>query len=647
MNVIQTKILLFLLSHANQYVLIQVLAKKFHCSEKTIRNHLKRIEAYLQSESFQAEIIRKPGFGIYLNIQQDYISQLYKHLSKINHEEELDEAERRIQITYKLLMETKAITMKGLSAYYFVSKSIIKKDIEAIQEWLAPFQLSLASKQRIGLVINGTEKNKRAALARLTSWEKNGDSGSLMMEQLFDHQEIVLVRQALQSFQHTYDIPYADETVEGLILHILLTIKRIKLHKTMVMSEDELATLKQQQEYGWASELVRSLEKPFVVHFPEAEIAYITLHIRSGRLRYGTHYPSFPEETTEKLSLVSNHLIGHITTIFGFDFSSDDQLKNGLHTHLETTLKRLEYGFSVPNPMLENIKQMYPYLFDQIVFSLDEIKDALAVNIPEEEAAYLVLHFQASIERFSSSRHHQVNTLIVCHMGMGMSQLLRTKIERQFPMVQVIASIAKADVAQYIQEHTIDCIVSTTELTVHDIPTIVVSPLLERKDTERLQHFFKNPKDAMTTPKKESILLQYTSPFLVYLDQPVNHRFTIIEQLARKLSSKGYVKPEYMESCIQREQWSSTNIGGFLAIPHGSPQYVNQSSIAIATLEEPIDWGTGKVKMVCLLGMKYKSQEEARQLFEELSTLSESPSLIQALTQSNDVMTFLSSLQSK
>ncbi len=64
--------------------------------------------------------------------------------------------------------------------------------------------------------------------------------------------------------------------------------------------------------------------------------------------------------------------------------------------HLNSTLNRLTYGLPVTNVMLGDIKRMYPFMFDRIMLVLEELE---GIEVPEEEAAYITLHFQASLER--------------------------------------------------------------------------------------------------------------------------------------------------------------------------------------------------------------------------------------------------------
>ncbi len=93
-----------------------------------------------------------------------------------------------------------------------------------------------------------------------------------------------------------------------------------------------------------------------------------------------------------------------------------------------------------------------------------------------------------------------------------------------------------------------------------------------------------------------------------------------------------------------REKMSATNIGAGIAIPHANSKYIKQSAIAIATLKEPIEWGTEKVSLVFMLAVKHEDQNKVKQLFSELSYLSEQLSIYSKTDGRKNVMTFLSYL---
>jgi len=65
-----------------------------------------------------------------------------------------------------------------------------------------------------------------------------------------------------------------------------------------------------------------------------------------------------------------------------------------------------------------------------------------------------------------------------------------------------------------------------------------------------------------------------------------------IEQLAALLDKNGKLndKNGYIVAVLDREDHFTTGIGNGIAIPHGKTDCVKQSSIAIAKLNQPVEW---------------------------------------------------------
>ncbi|MED0966999.1 BglG family transcription antiterminator [Bacillus paramycoides] len=646
MNTRQKEILFLLLSESNDYLLVQDLADQVNCSEKTIRNDFKAIEDHLTNYS-SAILVRKPGFGVYLEIEEYEKVDLFNKLYCINNRTKYESDEERIlQIAYNLLMNVKAVTAQDMASQHFVNRTTIKKDLDRIEKWLYHFDLTVVSKQRIGLIVKGTEKNKRKALARLSDLIRNSELTNQFIKEQFLYHEVEFVTNELKALQKRHALFFTDDAFESLLVHTLLMVRRMKLKQSILTSKREIKIIQETKEYKWTLEFLKRLECVFAVHFTEEEATYLTAHILGGKFRYQDK-PGEGSKLTEGnpiLSRVVHQLIKRMSQLYEIDFSRDQVLIEGLTIHLYTTLNRLNYDLSVSNPMLHDIKRMYPYMFNMLIQVLEEINESLILYIPEEEAAYLTLHFEASVERLDHQEKSK-NVIIVCHMGIGMSQLLRTKIERKFRHIHVMDCIAKADLQDYIMKHhDVELVISTIALSKLLIPHIVVSPLLEGAEEKKLGDFIKECDEPSYKEQKDFVMLNYTSPFLVFLQQDVQHPYELIEKLAHALHSKGYVDKEYAENAIIREKMSATTIGAGIAIPHGNPKFIQESVIAIATLKEPIDWGSEKVSLVFMLAVKSDGKEVTKQLFHELSFISQQPSFIQKLTKETNVMKFLSYL---
>lgn len=646
MNKRQQEILQFLLSESNEYLLVQELADRIGCSEKTIRNDLKVIEEYVEKHS-DALLIRRPGLGVCLEITDYDKSNLFNKLYAVKQDiGYASDEERLLQIAYSLLMNVKPVTVQELAEQYFVNRATIKKDVDGIETWLEELGLDLVVKQRVGLTVESDERSKRKALAKLSDLIHNRELMNEFIKKQFLYHEIEFVMTELKALQKRYATFFTDDTLENLLLHTLIMVRRMKLKQPISMSKGDLNIVRETKEYGWTLDFLTRLEFVFTVHFTEEEIAYLAIHILGGKFRYQDEWERNKLNVNNPvLSQVVSHLIGRMSKLNEIDFGEDPFLLEGLQMHLYTTLNRLQYNLSVSNPMLHEIKRMYPYMFDMLIHELDDMNQSLSLQIPEEEAAYLTLHFQAAMERLSDKKVSK-NVIIVCHMGIGMSQLLRTKIERKFRHVHVLDCIAKSDLEEYLMKNKkVELIISTIDLPQLNIPHFVVSPLLERSEESKLEEFMKKLDELPSNGNKDFVLLNYTTPFLVFLQQEVEHRYELIEKLARSLYEKGYVEKEYIENAIARDRMSATTIGAGVAIPHGSPKLIKESVIAVATLREPLDWGVEKVSLVFMLAVKSDGKEVTKQLFHELSFISEQPVFVQKLIKEKNIMKFLSYLR--
>ncbi|BCB05840.1 BglG family transcription antiterminator [Bacillus sp. KH172YL63] len=643
MNERQTDILRMLTRHSNQYLLIRQMTDHLGCSEKTVRNDLKVIQSYVEKIS-SAKLLRKPGLGVCLQFQEEDERTLFDYLHSNDRPKGYpDEQERLLQVAYHLLMDTSPITFQDLMKRYYVSKAVIKNDVEKIEAWIKRYDIRVISKQKVGLTLEGTEKNKRAALARLYEMVPQQALIHEFMKEQFSSSEVNMVDNVLNDLNRTHSLQLTDESFERIVLHTLLMIKRSKLGQMISMSTEELRYLSRNIEFEWASEFLQKLEPYLSLHFPDKERAYLSLHFLGGTYRSQKMMLS-DNDDSRILANVLDMLVERVSSSTNIEFKGDKELMGGLNVHLQSTLNRLKHGLPVSNVMLNEIKKMYPYMFDRVMLALVEINEELARDIPEEEAAYVTLHFQSALERLKTEQLSQKKVVLVCHMGMGMSQLLRTKIQRKFHSVMILGSIAKSELKTFLRTHQVDLVISTVSLSDIPVPHIVVSPLLERSDESRLEQWLKQDPQQVKRLNEESVLLKYTNPFLVFLQQEETNKFEVIKKAASSLHSKGYVEKEYIESTMIRERMSATTIGAGIAIPHGHPSLIKQSAVGIVTLKEPVEWGIEKVSLVFLIAVKNENQQEMKQLFSEISFLSENPKKLQLLMKQKNTMNFLSEL---
>ncbi|WP_428909923.1 PTS sugar transporter subunit IIA [Niallia sp. Krafla_26] len=106
-----------------------------------------------------------------------------------------------------------------------------------------------------------------------------------------------------------------------------------------------------------------------------------------------------------------------------------------------------------------------------------------------------------------------------------------------------------------------------------------------------------------------------------HLGLKATHYQEVIETLGNQLNEAGYVKDSYVDAVLERESVLPTGLktGSLnVAIPHTDMQHVNETVMAVATLDQPVKFNLmedpsqeADVDIVFLLGVtKPKEQTE-------------------------------------
>ncbi|WP_170006046.1 BglG family transcription antiterminator [Bacillus fonticola] len=640
MNNRQKELLRMLLVHEEGALQIKDLSEELDCAEKTVRNDLDRLAEFLLDYE-SASLVRKPGIGISVEIsdeeRQDILHNLHTNEPKTIEE-------RLFEMAFQLLTSQKPITLQYWADRYYAPKASIKKDIETIMKWLQRYDLELVSKQRIGNVIQGSELKKRNALAHLPELISAFSNEKNVVLDLFLPYEISAVLKALKKIQANYEIAFTDDALESLLVHALIMVKRTRQNSPVFVPMSEKKAVLKRKEYEYASWFLHQLEATFRLTFPEEEKVYFTWHlISSKRMEEDAEKVFHPDKKDAEILSTLIHKMGKLTL---FPFEEDTILTKGLAVHMHSVMNRIKYGFPITNSLLMDIKRMYPYMFSMVILTLEEINHTFAIEIPEDEAAYIVLHFQASIERLERKREvEKKQALIVCHMGIGMSHLLEAKIEQQYQEIEIVACVGKAEVDAYLNQHPVDFIISTLPLEKAKTESIVISPLFGQEDKKRMSQFVERLQVKNTELQGKRSLSPFLTEELVFLDVEKEHRYEVVEMLAMSLYEKGYVRKEFIHSSVNRERKSATAIGGGLAIPHGDPSLITKPVLAVAIMKKPVEWGSEWVSLVFMLALSKENQGELRGMIGKIASLSESPLVVKELIEARDYQEFIRILE--
>ena len=170
------------------------------------------------------------------------------------------------------------------------------------------------------------------------------------------------------------------------------------------------------------------------------------------------------------------------------------------------------------------------------------------------------------------------------------------------------------EIRKLSEENNIEAIVGTINVNVNDIPFISFEDVIKGSGINRIKDIL-GIVDRVSNPLEEIV-----DEDLILCDLKATSKNEVIDILVNMLKNKELVDEQFMLSVYKRETMGGTLLYEQLAIPHGFPQHVNKSSIAIAKLKEPIEWENGKkTDLIILIAIKESGKNNLVHLFKRLS----------------------------
>jgi lichenan operon transcriptional antiterminator len=487
----QRDLISLLVSSKNQFQSSTLLACKLSLSDRTVRTYLNHLKPLIESNG--AIIVSKQGYGYQLQIRNRTAFNsflIHHHLldqnQNLNRNEELssyrDVCQRKHYLLNLLLLESQKIDIEDLSEQIFISTSQLNKDMLEIKNQLASFELKL-KKDKCLFYVDGAEKAKRHFimsyffheksihfLQRLSYLNKFSDAIS------FDTLTIIILDECREAH-----LKLSDVMVQNIVLHLSLSIKRLQ-SGLLIQHLDMPDSTKDKLEYQVAKKIITRVEAVIGFTFPKEEQMYLTLHLMSKSNAAHCNLDS-------QLSVMLTKLLRKIQEETGYQFSKDEQLKNGLIQHLKPMLVRLEQNIKLENPLLNEIKTCSPELFDLVKHYFNQLVNLNTFSINDDEWGYLTLHFLASIEKLKNEQ--KFKALIICATGLGSAQLLKNRVENEFDERIKIVAIRGYYEIEADMLNDIDFIISSVDLSakIFKVPIFHVSVFFNDEDVQKIRRY--------------------------------------------------------------------------------------------------------------------------------------------------------------
>ncbi|MCD5000932.1 transcription antiterminator [Enterococcus saccharolyticus] len=597
-----------LLQHTTNHTLTaNELAAHLMVSSKTIRNDISQLnkqgdEPIIQSKAGQGFMLIRPSEVSVLPIKEDVRFRLVYHM-----------------------IEKQAINFFELADLLFVSESTLDRLVRELNAVIEKQDKKLLiTRQQNQLFIPGDEEQKRKLFNIFLNREIEINKLSLdKYSNYFTSCDLGELSDCIIHFHREKNIVLNDFSTISFVLHLAVLIERVAMGS--ILSE-EIEAYDKDMSYQIAQELSTELKK-IRITIPENELPYI-------RRLYLGKLPKQPQIEDYYLTEIVEQILESIRHMYKIDFSKDEQFKTYLTMHLSGLYTRGIQKSYLTNPLVEEMKNKFPFIYNISVYAASMIQKQLVISFPDDEIAYIALHFLSASETLRINKKKRV--LVVSPYGIASQRIISQKLSKITGFSIEIIQFLSVLEYKASKIKNVDLIVTSEYLEPEsDVPIYHYASFLTDHDILEITKLFEQQ------AKKSTVFERFFKKELFFSQMSFDTREAVIDFLCQQLLDKGYCNEEYHEKVLERELLSSTSYGNYFAIPHAIKRCAEKNAVSICCLDKAIDWGGKKVKLVLLLALKEEREDMFEELFVQLVEMLNEPSFVKKLAKQQTFEAFI------
>lgn len=522
---------------------IKDIARDFQVSERTVKYDLENVRQWLKERN--VTLHSQPNKGLWISEDQERRGTLRELLQGEESKTLILHQKDRVKLlTFILLLAEGYLRMNDLADHMAVSRNTVALDIKEAEKLLDGWRLELVTKQRYGIRVDGSERQKRFALESLIHDLLDGAdmyrivqgvlpehgpdtwTGTLLEKWLISREELGEIIGSIKAWMNAAEQSLLDRTLISLLIRLCLLVHRVQRGQLVLEDDAESDEAQQWQGYERFSSEVMALCHRLAVHIPKQELAYACLPLLEMPFR----------RAVLDVYQAGKELTHAVSGRMQAPLYDDQELGRLLFAHLDDSLNRYRQGVLFANPLSDEIRRTYSRMFDAVKRSCEEVFWHRGVYLLDADIAYLVLHFQAGYDRWLEQK--KADALVVCGTGRGSSRFLKAYLENELRSLRVVGLCSSTEVDKYLASRRVDVIISVLPVKA-EVPVVVVSPLPTRQDISQIQRCLERLLPEMVDkPKVASVRQDAWIPSLVSDLNPKD--LPVVERLSQDVICKGY-----------------------------------------------------------------------------------------------------------
>lgn len=589
------------------YITIKKLASIFDVSERTVRNDLDAIERFLQNKSIHLE--RIPRVGIRLKNKTEI------NMDAILQEKDVffDSKENRICQIIVLLILKENVTFEYLEKELKVAKNTIVADFKIVQDVLKNNGISLIKKAFVGIELRGKEEQIRNMMFNLyiqALYEANIDVFEMVKKDSIEVEKET--KSIINYIEKVEEIRYTDESMKELEGMITLSLHRIRSGYHV----EESALMNAMENDIMYFYIKRYFQNETKMQMSKGDICYFAMLFRSSKSLNARKSDVSKED--KKIFELSKQLIHDFTNKMNIQIDQDEELCENLIMHLKVAIFRLRNHIKIENPFCNDIQYSTSFMYDVTHKLLKKYERLFQVIFPEEEIAFITMYFEVIYQKYIKAET-DLNVIIVCDGGIATSSLLKQRLAIYIPELQVHKVYRKKDIQNNIDKIKPDLIISTLCLQISGYEVLKVNPILNSEDINKITHKItqlsyekKNKQIIKQIVQDDKTQIQILlNPQYCQFEVKIDNWEEAIRIAASPLVYNKNINVEYVNEMIKVVH----EVGNYMifipeiAFVHSHPKNVNQSSIALLNLANPIEFGSKDKNSVKVIVVVASTQE--------------------------------------
>ncbi|MCE5007091.1 BglG family transcription antiterminator [Staphylococcus equorum] len=591
------KLIRLILNNSNDYLSANEIANYLNVSNRTVPSDIK----YINSELVKELIVSVKGRGYKMNRTLYSVEQLAEIVTAYTNKE----SEILLKIGYQLLMHQQPMTVDQLENDFGLTRSEVNDYLKRIQSWCTSFDINVNISKKKGITVNGNEMNIRNAILHLNQLSTKHQTVEQFILNEIPEAHIQMIFQIIKNNLSDYQIQTSDIRIRQLLIHLIIIFKRnndndaswVVDEESQIIAQHCIDEINRKLAYGLSDETAKLFSFFISYYFNKYDLGLEKVFVKS----------------------YIDRMIYQMEKSVGVNFTKDKALRDNVYSHFSRTYLRIAKNVYINNPLTEDIKKHYPFVFNTLYETVNHLSKDAKINLVEDEIAFLALHFQSSIDRNEKNRF---NIVITCYYGLGISSLLEAKIANLDDRIHVIDTLKLENVSQY-DFSGVDALITTHFIDKLQVPDTLqvmeVSPLFSNEDANKIQSFIRHKQNPVLN-QDELAAIQFD----VHSDkQELTEASYVFEQAQIIFGDNHSVSEKYIQSALEREKFSSTFIGNGISIPHGDPEKVLKSHVVIFKNMQGFGWKQNRAKLVFFLAIAEQDIPAMKKIIHTIANLTE------------------------